>query len=87
MAEISQDQLNFVGGPESLKDMMELVDRRTEQLQSEANEKNRQRKLELIRLSKEILMENARFKSADEKEVSAQDVINLANSLSEYINS
>jgi hypothetical protein len=42
-------------------------------------------KLELLRTAKEVLVENSRSKSIDEREVTAQDIINFANSLQSFI--
>ena len=42
-------------------------------------------KLELLRTAKEILVENSRSKSIDEREVTAQDIIDFANSLQSFL--
>lgn len=50
----------------------------------EALEKRRI-KLELVRLSKEILIENSRHKNVDERDVSSSDITTMAESLNTYI--
>ena len=45
------------------------------------------RKMELIRLAKEVLVENARVKSVDERDVTAADITAFADTLLTYINS
>ena len=67
-----------------------LVEKQTDLIDRELKEqleKIKQRKLELVRISKEILVENSRYKSVDEKDVSAEDVINMANKLNNFIES
>lgn len=44
------------------------------------------RKMELVRIAKETLLENDRSKSADERGVSADDIIAFATALNIYIN-
>lgn len=44
-------------------------------------------KLEAIRLAKEVLIENARSKPVDSRDVSASDITNFANVLINYVNS
>jgi hypothetical protein len=43
-------------------------------------------RLELIRLAKETLIENARNKTVDEREISAADITAFATTLESYIN-
>ena len=45
------------------------------------------RKMELIRLAKEVVLENARVKSVDERDVTAADITAFADTLLTYINS
>ena len=45
------------------------------------------RKMELIRLAKEILVENARIKAVEERDVTAADITAFADTLLTYINS
>jgi hypothetical protein len=44
-------------------------------------------KLEALRLAKEVLIENARYKSVDSRDVSASDITTFATTLNTYINS
>jgi hypothetical protein len=46
----------------------------------------RRTRLEAIRLAKETLVENARSKPVDSRDVSATDVTNFANTLVQYVN-
>ena len=46
----------------------------------------RRAKLELVRLAKEVLIENARSKPVDSRDVSADDIKSYAQSLVNYIN-
>lgn len=47
---------------------------------------SRRAKLEMVRLAKEILIENARSKPVDSREVLADDIKNYSQSLVNYIN-
>lgn len=42
-------------------------------------------KLELVRLARDVLIENARSKPADSRDVSAEDIIAFADTLVDYI--
>lgn len=44
-----------------------------------------QRKLETLRMAKETLLENARNKPVSEREISSDDITNLANKLIDYL--
>jgi hypothetical protein len=44
-------------------------------------------RLELIRLAKETLIENARNKAVDEREISAADITTFATTLEGFVNS
>ena len=46
----------------------------------------RQTRLEAIRLAKEVLIENARSKTADQRDVAAADITAYAGTLITYIN-
>ena len=46
----------------------------------------RRARLEAVRLAKETLIENARSKPVDARDVSATDVTTFANALNQYIN-
>lgn len=50
-----------------------------------ANE-NKTRRLEAVRIAKETLLENARSKPVDARDVSAADITAFADSLIQYIN-
>ena len=56
--------------------------RHTNQLAFQA----RQAKLEAVRLAKETLIENARSKSVDSREITAADITAFANALAASIN-
>lgn len=47
---------------------------------------SKQIKLDSIRLAKEVLVENARSKPVDSRDVSAADIIAFAQALANYIN-
>jgi hypothetical protein len=51
----------------------------------EISMEQRRARLEAIRLAKETLIENARSKPVDARDVSASDVTNFANTLIQYI--
>jgi hypothetical protein len=65
-------------------DMQEATDapRRAHELAME----QRRARLEAIRLAKETLIENARSKPVDARDVTAADVTTFANALNQYIN-
>ena len=46
----------------------------------------KQIKLEMIRIAKEVLVENAKSKAVDSRDVSADDITSFANSLIAFIN-
>ena len=46
----------------------------------------RRARLESVRLAKETLLENARSKPVDSRDVSASDITTFANALNQYIN-
>ena len=46
----------------------------------------RRARLEAVRLAKETLIENARSKPVDARDVTAADVTTFANALNQYIN-
>ena len=46
----------------------------------------RRARLEAVRLAKETLIENARSKPVDARDVSATDITTFANALNQYIN-
>ena len=52
---------------------------------NQAVSESRREKLEAVRLAKETLIENARSKPADSREVSATDIIAFATTLTAYI--
>lgn len=58
----------------------------TSNAQSNADSQAKQIRLEAIRLAKETLVENARSKPVDSREVTASDVQAFAQSLVSYIN-
>lgn len=45
----------------------------------------RRAKLELVRLAKEVLVENRRSAPADERDVTAQEITEFANTLASYV--
>lgn len=47
---------------------------------------NKQARLEAVRLAKETLLENARSKPADSRDVSAADITAFASALTAYVN-
>ena len=47
---------------------------------------SRRAKLEAIRLAKEVLVENARSKPVDSRDVSADDIKSYAQALMDYVN-
>ena len=56
--------------------------RRTHEIAME----QRRARLEAVRLAKETLIENARSKPVDARDVSAADITTFANALNQYIN-
>ena len=61
------------------QNMLALEDRRAEG-------EGRRAKMELVRLAKEILIENARSKPVDARDVSAADITAFASALEAHIN-
>lgn len=57
------------------------------QAQNMAAAHARQSKMEAVRLAKETLIENARSKAVDAREVSAADIIAYAQALVNYVES
>lgn len=53
---------------------------------SETAAQAKQAKLEAIRLAKEVLIENARSKSVDARDVAAADITAFADTLVAYVN-
>lgn len=70
-----QDQIDFQNAMESGRRAHELAMER------------RRARLETIRLAKETLIENARSKPVDSRDVSADDISTFAAQLDSYINS
>lgn len=60
--------------------------RRLADIEREERKETRRTRLEVIRLAKETLIENSRYKNIDERDVSAEDITNFANTLFEYTN-
>lgn len=58
----------------------------TERASQQAAQQAKQAKLEAIRLAKEVLVENARSKSLDERDVTAADITAYAATLVAYVN-
>ena len=56
--------------------------RRTHEIAME----QRRARFEAVRLAKEILVENARSKPVDARDVNASDITNFAATLNQYIN-
>ena len=52
----------------------------------EEKTETRRIRLEVVRLAKEALIENSRYKAVDERDVSAEDISNFANVLYTYTN-
>jgi hypothetical protein len=50
-----------------------------------ADMENKRSKLELIRLAKEVLIENKRSAPADERGVTAQEITEFADTLASYV--
>lgn len=59
-----------------------------QQAQTNANDVNeiRRARLETVRMAKETLLENARSKPVDARDVTADDIIAFANVLTTYVN-
>lgn len=59
-----------------------------QQAQLDANNANeiRRTRLEVVRLAKETLLENARSKPVDARDVTAADITAFADALSTYVN-
>ena len=74
---LTQDQLDQIALQEGLD-----AGRRAHEISME----QRRARLEAIRLAKETLIENARSKPVDSRDVSATDVTNFANTLVQYVN-
>lgn len=55
------------------------------QAATEAARANKQAKLDAVRLAKEVLVENARSKAVDSRDVTATDIITFATTLMAYV--
>jgi hypothetical protein len=53
--------------------------------QNQMSVQRKQAKLEAVRLAKEVLIENARSKALDARDVSAEDITTFAATLTAYV--
>lgn len=67
------------------------IDMQTEimniQLQNQLQLQSKQAKIDAVRLARETLTENSRSKPVDARDISAQDIIDFAETLVTYIES
>jgi hypothetical protein len=54
--------------------------------EADAVRETRQIRFELIKIAKEVLIENARVKPADSRDVTANDITSFANTLGGFVN-
>jgi hypothetical protein len=75
--EITQDQLQ----QQELQDQQRQAD-----IQREENKELRRIRLEVVKLAKDTLIENSRYKAVDERDVSSDDILSFSNALFDYVN-
>jgi len=87
------DYQNAVGVANAEREAAGETRRHANQLAIETDRENqlaaqqaKQAKLEAVRLAKEVLIENARSKSVDERDVTAADITAYAATLVAYVN-
>lgn len=66
-------------------DMQIAMERERETLRN--SQAGMHRKMELVRIAKDILVENSRSKDVSEREVTASDITTYADTLLTYVNS
>lgn len=76
-----QAQLEFSAAMQEVSAAQEAARRA-----SEAAAQAKQAKLEAIRLAKDVLIENARSKAVDSRDVAAADITAFADTLIAYVN-
>ena len=65
---------------------MALTEDQLNQVEFNDAQQKLHRKMELVRIAKETLLENDRSKSADERGVTASDITAFADALHTYVN-
>jgi hypothetical protein len=65
---------------------MALTEDQLNQVEFNDAQQKLHRKMELVRIAKETLLENDRSKSADERGVTASDITTFADALNTYVN-
>ena len=65
---------------------MALTEDQLNQVEFNDAQQKLHRKMELVRIAKETLLENDRSKSADERGVTASDITTFAAALNTYVN-
>jgi hypothetical protein len=65
---------------------MALTEDQLNQVEFNDAQQKLHRKMELVRIAKETLLENDRSKSADERGVTASDITTFADALHTYVN-
>lgn len=58
----------------------------TARMEAETSREAQRNRFELTRIAKEVLIENARVKPADSRDVSAADIIAFATALDNFVN-
>jgi hypothetical protein len=58
----------------------------TARMEAETSREAQRNRFELTRIAKEVLIENARIKPADSRDVSAADIVAFATALNNFVN-
>ena len=64
--------------------LVALEERRS---RNEAENESKRRKLESVRMAKDVLLENSRSKPVDSREVTVDDIISFAQTIENYVKS
>lgn len=93
MAELSQEEIKNQVASDAVTQAAIEAERRayeeekeTIRFERELLKEEKRIRLEVVRLAKETLIENSRFKAVNEKDVSAEDITVFANVLFNYTN-
>jgi hypothetical protein len=64
--------------------MLALEEQRSK---NDAENESKRRKLESVRMAKDVLLENSRSKPVDSREVTVEDIISFAQTIENYVKS
>lgn len=64
--------------------MLALEEQRSK---NDAENESKRRKLESVRMAKDVLLENSRSKPVDSREITVEDIISFAQTIENYVKS